>query len=212
MNIAIIGSGNVGSALASGWNRIGHKVVFGVRDPGSGKANKAKEALSAVPLLSIKEAASQNDIIVIATPPDAVHDLIPQLGEVDDKVMIDTTNSFRARPDGFPTVYHALQALTHCKHLVKCFNSTGYENMSNPVYQVIAPILHEEHLDMFMAGDSHHAKQICIELSKGAGFHDCYDFGGSDKVELLEQFALSWINLAIFQGMGRGIAFKLIKR
>ncbi len=35
---------------------------------------------------------------------------------------------------------------------------------------------------------------------------------GDDKVELLEKFALSWINLAIMQGHGRDITFKMIRR
>lgn len=37
-------------------------------------------------------------------------------------------------------------------------------------------------------------------------------FSKGDKVELLEKFALSWINLAIFQGHGRNLAFKVIRR
>ena len=41
---------------------------------------------------------------------------------------------------------------------------------------------------------------------------NCYDFGGSDRVELLEKFAFSWINLAIMQGVGRNMAFKVVKR
>jgi hypothetical protein len=36
--------------------------------------------------------------------------------------------------------------------------------------------------------------------------------GGSEQVELLEKFALSWINLAIMQGHGRGIGFKVVRR
>ncbi|MCK7529143.1 MAG: hypothetical protein MZV64_72115 [Ignavibacteriales bacterium] len=35
------------------------------------------------------------------------------------------------------------------------------------------------------------AKQIASQLSLDAGFAECYDFGGDDKVELLEQFAFS---------------------
>jgi len=41
------------------------------------------------------------------------------------------------------------------------------------------------------------------------GFVKCYDFGGDDQVNLLEQFAMSWINLAIIQKQGRGIVFKI---
>jgi len=53
-----------------------------------------------------------------------------------------------------------------------------------------------------------HAEQLANDI----GFGKCYDFGGDDKVELLEKFALSWINIAIMQGHGRNLAFKLLKR
>lgn len=41
MKIAIIGSGNVGSALASGFIKAKHEVVFGVRNPESPKTKKS---------------------------------------------------------------------------------------------------------------------------------------------------------------------------
>ncbi len=77
--------------------------------------------------------------------------------------------------------------------------------MLNPVYEGVS-------IDLFMAVDSEKAKAIAIRLALDAGFAACIDFGKSDKVELLEKFALSWINLAIMQGHGRNIAFKLLKR
>jgi hypothetical protein len=88
---------------------------------------------------------------------------------------------------------------------VKCFNSTGFENMENPNYGGIA-------IDMFAAGSSPKAKEIAKKLALDAGFAECYDFGSDDKVELLEQFAFSWINLAILQKQGRDIALKVLKR
>ncbi len=45
-----------------------------------------------------------------------------------------------------------------------------------------------------------------------AGFANCYNVGGNDKFELMEKFAFFWINLAMFQGQGREIGFKLLKR
>ncbi|MFN4081970.1 MAG: NADPH-dependent F420 reductase, partial [Saprospiraceae bacterium] len=118
--------------------------------------------------------------------------------------LIDATNAVRQKPAPYDTVYHALADKTAAK-VVKCFNSTGFENMKNPTY-------HGEKIDMFMAGDNAEAKQTAEKLALDAGFGACWDFGSSDKVFLLEQFALSWINLAIMQGHGRDIAFRLIKR
>ena len=67
-------------------------------------------------------------------------------------------------------------------------------------------------IDLFTCSDSSRGKEVAIQLAKDAGFAECYDFGGADKVELLEQFALAWITLAIMQGMGRNIGFQLLRR
>lgn len=45
MKIAIIGSGNVGTALGLGWMKAGHEVIFGVRNPSSTKSQKALEKM-----------------------------------------------------------------------------------------------------------------------------------------------------------------------
>lgn len=77
--------------------------------------------------------------------------------------------------------------------------------MKNPVYGDTA-------IDMFVAGDSARGKAAAIQLAKDAGFAECYDIGGNDRFNLIEQFAWFWINLAMFQGQGREIGFKLLKR
>jgi predicted dinucleotide-binding enzyme len=77
--------------------------------------------------------------------------------------------------------------------------------MANPHYPLAAA-------DMFIAGDNQEAKEIVTKLAKDIGFGEVYNFGGSNQFELMEKFALSWINLAIMQGYGRNIAFKVMKR
>jgi 8-hydroxy-5-deazaflavin:NADPH oxidoreductase len=204
MNIAIIGAGNVGGALAFQWHKAGHSVVIGTRDRQSTKVQKVLEVTPDITVASIEEAVHPSDVVLISTPPTAIFDLIAQMGDVTGKFIIDATNAVRQKPEPYATAYHALIEKTNAE-VVKCFNTTGFENMQNPVY-------HGEGIDMFMAGDSTKAKEIAAQLAKDAGFGTCWDFGGADKVALLEQFALSWINLAILQGHGRDLAFKVIKR
>lgn len=203
MKIAIIGTGNVGGALAAAWTKAGHQILLGVRDQSNFKGMELLANPGTV-ALGIKEAAAEAEVILVATPPQFAEDLAPAFGDVRGKVIIDATNAVRTRPDNYPTAYHAFAALTGAE-VVKCFNTTGYENMLDPVYG-------GQRIEVFMAGDSDTAKQTARQLALDAGFGDCLDFGKSDKVLLLEQFALSWINLAIMQGHGRNIAFKLVRR
>lgn len=203
MHIAIIGTGNVGGALATRWAKAGHDIHLGVRDP---EHFKGRELLNNgnTDVQGIAEAVAKSEAVLVSTPPTAILDIIGSMGDLTGKVVIDATNSVRAAPEPYKTVYHCLADRTKAE-VVKCFNSTGFENMLDPVYD-------GQGIEMFMAGDSAAAKKVAERLALDAGFGSCIDFGRSDKVELLEKFALSWINLAIMQGHGRGIAFKLVRR
>lgn len=203
MQIAIIGTGNVGGALATNWAMKGHSINLGVQDISN---FKGKELLSSeyINAFTIKEAVVKSAVVLIATPPTAIFEIIEQMGDVSGKIIIDATNTVRQAPEPYKTVYHCLTDKTQAE-VVKCFNSTGFENMLNPVYN-------GEGIDMFMAGDSEKAKSVARQLALDSGFSSCLDFGKSDTVELLEKFALSWINLAIIQGQGRNMAFKVVLR
>ncbi|CAN5587753.1 NADPH-dependent F420 reductase [soil metagenome] len=205
MKIAIIGSGNIGGTLAQQLIKANHTVLMGVKLPLSDKSIILATKIGEDRFTSVERATAQAEVIIITTPPEAIINIIPQLGDVNDKVIIDSTNSVKTKPEPYKTAFHAIKEITKAAHVVKCFNSTGFENMANPVY-------HGEGIDMFCAGNSEQAKKVAEQLSKDIGFANCYNFGGDDKVELLEQFALCWINLAIMQGHGRGTAFKILKR
>jgi 8-hydroxy-5-deazaflavin:NADPH oxidoreductase len=204
MTIAIIGSGNVGGALARQWLKAGHTVVVGAQFPLSDKNRQLAAQIGEDRFDTIENAVGQSEILLIATPPTAIFDVLEQLGDVSGKVIIDATNAVMKKPTPYQTVYHCLVDKTNAD-VVKCFNTTGFENMLDPIYK-------GEGIDMFMAGDSEAAKDIAVQLALDCGFENCHDFGGADKVELLEMFALSWINLAIMQGQGRDIAFRLVRR
>lgn len=203
MNIAIIGTGNVGGALATNWSKMGHSIHLGVQDTAHFKGQDLLQNEN-TQVYSIKDAVAKSEVVLVATPPTAIFAIIEALGDVSGKIVVDATNSIAKSPEPYKTVYHCLADKTEAE-VVKCFNSTGFENMLDPIYD-------GQGIDMFMAGDSEKAKKIARQLALDAGFGACIDFGKADKVELLEKFALSWINLAIMQGHGRDIAFKLVRR
>lgn len=204
MKITIIGSGNVGGALAQQWIKAGHTVLIGAKFPLSEKNITLATKIGEDRFATIENAVKQSEVILIATPPTAIFEILEQIGDVSGKTLIDATNSVMKTPEPYKTVYHCLADKTSAE-VVKCFNTTGFENMLNPSYN-------GEGIDMFMAGDSDNAKAVAKQLALDCGFSSCIDFGKADKVELLEKFALSWINLAIMQGHGRDMAFKVIRR
>lgn len=208
MKIGIIGAGNVGSALGLAWLKAGHEVVFGVKDISSAKAQKLSGSHT-VQLVSVADAIAQAEVVVLALPAMAVPAVAPLLLAAPDKVVIDATNTVMGKVEGYASAFTYLKEKAGLTRLVKCFNCTGAENMANPVYEVNGGTVA---LDMYCAGDDAEAKAVATELSLAAGFASCINFGGADRAELLEKFALAWINLAIFQGHGRNIGIKLLHR
>jgi predicted dinucleotide-binding enzyme len=205
MKIAIIGTGNVGGSLATKWSNKGHEINLGVRDTNSFKGKELLENPN-TKVLTIENAVKVSDIILLSTPATSTVEVVKSLGDTTNKIIIDAMNIVMGRgPQGFKNTTDAILANTQTQDVVKCFNTTGFNNMQNPNYGNIA-------LDLFVAGDSEKGKQAAIQLAKDAGFAECYNIGGNDKFELMEQFAWFWINLAMFQGQGREIGFKLLKR
>jgi 8-hydroxy-5-deazaflavin:NADPH oxidoreductase len=203
MKIAIIGSGNIGGTLGKKWLSAGHQIILGVRDTANFKGEDLANQPN-VEVLSMADAAQKAEVVLIATPSHVVVSIIEQLGNLSGKVVIDSTNAVRMKPEPYNDAFEAFRKLTNAE-VVKCFNTTGFENMENPVYEGVA-------IEMFMAGSSQTAKNVAKQLALETGFSDCIDFGGDEKVLLLEQFAMAWINLAIMQGHGRGLAFKVLRR
>lgn len=205
MKIAIIGAGKVGGALAPGWAKAGHSVILGVRNPGDREVQALVAANQNLSANTVTAAAQEAEVILVSVPVSALTEVARNLGEVKNKIIIDATNAVFQKPAPYAHGVEAFKALTQCQDVVKCFNSTGFENMANPQYG-------DTGIDMFVAGDSAKGKQVAAQLARDLGFAECHDFGGDDKIQLLENFALAWINLAIMQGRGRNIAFKLVTR
>lgn len=205
MNIAIIGAGHVGGALANKWAASGHQIFLGARNfPDLKNPDLLQNPTTSVH--PIQEAVSRAEVILLAIPATSTIPVVESLGDTSGKIIIDAMNIVRGNgPIGFSNTTDAILAHTQSQDVAKCFNTTGFNNMVDTLYQGIA-------IDAFVCGDSPKAKAIAKQLSLDAGFGHCYDVGGNDKFDMMEQFALFWINLAIFQGQGREIGFKLLKR
>jgi len=201
MKIAVIGAGNVGGALAKQFAKAGHKVYLGVRNT---KDLKVLALLSKkISAHTINEAVYKADVIVTAAYPQYTKEIAKQFGNVSKKIIIDVMNTFRGKPDPYNTTAEALLAWTNCKDVVRCFNTTGFENMANPMYK-------GKKIDMFVAGNSKKAKKLATKLAKDIGFGEVFDLGGNDKFELMEQIVIVWVSLAKI--LGRNIALKILRR
>lgn len=206
MKIAIIGAGNVGGTLGRGWTARGHQVTYGVRDPGGAKAGDL--ARGGARVASPRQAVEQSDVVVLTTPWAAARDALGALGDLGGRPLLDATNPIG--PGFVLAVGHSssggelVQEWAPTARVVKIFNTTGVENMAAPRYGDLPAT-------MLYCGDDEQACGVAAGLAADLGF-DAVSAGPLKNARLLEPLGFLWINLAMVQGMGRGIAFKLLRR
>src|SRR5262245_22182063 len=96
MNIAVIGSGNIGGTLGTKWAAAGQQVVFGVRDPSSAKTRAALAAAGAMARVdTIANAIAGAEVVLLAIPGAAVAETVAAHGAaLADRIVIDSTNQF----------------------------------------------------------------------------------------------------------------------
>jgi NADPH-dependent F420 reductase len=209
MNIGIIGSGNVGGTLGTRWAHAGHKVTFGSRHPESKEMRDLAAKAGANARAGSVAQTAQADVILLATPWPAAEEAIRAAGDLSGKVVIDATNPLRpdlsALTAGTTTsAAEQVAQWTPAARVVKAFNTVGANIMANPAFGADRPV-------MLYCGNDAKAKQIVHSLIAELGFEPV-DAGPLTQARTLEPFALLWISLAYQAGLGREIAFKLLRR
>jgi hypothetical protein len=212
MNIAIIGAGNVGGTLGSRWAKNGHTVTFGVRNPGDEKLKKLLGSTGgAARAAMIREAVKDASVVVLATPWEAAQSAIQAAGNLNGKILIDTTNPLSMGPEGLRLVLglttsagEQVASWATGARVVKAFNTTGAKNMADPK-------LGSHSASMFVCGDDTDARLTVTKLAEELGF-EAVDCGPLSAARYLEPMAMLWIHLCVGLGRGPDFAFKIVKR
>jgi predicted dinucleotide-binding enzyme len=206
MRIAIIGTGNVGGAIARGLAGKGHDLVLGARDPG-GTEPLAADTGAQVALPA--EAAKGADIVILALPWGAAESAVRDLGDLAGQTVVDCMNPIGRTAGGMGlTVGHTtsagevVQGWLPGAHVVKTLNQVGAEIMADTARLPHRPV-------MFMAGNDTDAKAKVGQMLTDLGF-EALDAGDITKARLLEPFGMVWINQALMRGKGRMWAFAAV--
>jgi predicted dinucleotide-binding enzyme len=92
MNIAFIGIGQVGSALAGQLVGLGHTVTIAARDRNSDKVKAALAKYPNLQVAAISEAIATAEIVFLATPFSANKTAMAEAGDLSGKILVDCTN------------------------------------------------------------------------------------------------------------------------
>jgi 8-hydroxy-5-deazaflavin:NADPH oxidoreductase len=186
--IAIIGSGNVGSALKRGLEKAGYEV----RNSQRGTA---------------RETAKWGELLILAVPFTALDDVVPELGDsVNRKTVVDVTNALTQNMQfalGFSTSgAEELQKKMPEAQVVKAFNTVFAQHMDKGSVR-------GQQLTMFAASDDEQSRNIALEIGRAIGF-DAMNSGPLRNARQLEALGYFNIQLGYVLGNGTDTGFKFI--
>jgi predicted dinucleotide-binding enzyme len=209
--IGIIGTGDVGKALAAGFIGHGHDVMIGSRHPD--KLAALREGLgNSLATGTLKEAVVFAEVVVLAVKGSAALDAVTGLGaELSGKIVIDTTNPiadaapingvlqfFTGRND---SLLEQLQRALPKVRFVKAWNSVGAPQMVDPKFSARP--------SMFICGNDPDAKRVVSEVLQDFGW-EAEDMGAAESARALEPLCQLWCIPGLRSNQWNH-AFKLLK-
>lgn len=191
MKVAIIGAGNVGTALATSIARAGHDVIITSHDPEDAASAAAASGARVAP--SNASAAAEADVVIPAVSFQDVASVASEIAEsAAGKPVVDVTNRIGFGADG-PEIdttssnAEALAELLPQSSIVKAFNTLFASKQVDPVTDGVQ-------LDGFVAGDDTSAKAKVLELVRSVGLRPI-DVGPLVRARQLE--GLAFLNMAL---------------
>lgn len=167
MKIAVLGTGNVGTALGTAFSAAGHEVTYGSRTPG-GEKNA----------VSYRDAAADADVVITAVPGTVAVAILEEVGEevLGEKIVLDVSNAFTEQFTlAFPndSVARQIQERFPRAQVVKSLNTMNTSVMTNP--SAVSPAS-----TVFLSGDSDAAKSAVRTLLADLGWSEdsIFDLGG----------------------------------
>ena len=213
MKVAVIGSGEVGQTLASGFLKHGHEVMMGTREAGK-LADWARQNRGGK-VGTFAETAKFGEVVVLAAKGTVASEALrgAGAGNLAGKIVIDAVNPIADAPMSngvlkfFTTLddslMERLQKEFASAKFVKAFNSVGAAFMINPKFKEGRPT-------MFICGNDEGAKKTVGGILEQFGWETA-DMGKVEAARAIEPLCMLWC-IPGFLRNEWGHAFKLLRQ
>ena len=202
MNVAILGTGNMGAGLASLLATANYEVAIGARDPAKAAALTEKIGHGAIGG-GLAAAVKLADVVILALPYGAIADALKIAGDLSGKVLIDISNpitaDFKALEIGHTTsAAEEIQKLAPKAIVVKAFNT---------IFAQLLPrdARNGKTLQVFVAGDIDVAQRQVSQIAQVLGFEPI-DAGSLSNSRFIEPIGEMNIHFGYFLGQGPAVA------
>ena len=211
LEVAVIGAGRVGGALAGGLWRAGHRVTLAARDPGSASVAAARERAPGLRVAGPVDAVADADVVLLATPFAAYADaLAPVAPDLAGRVLVDCTNpvgaGLRHGLDSVRSGAETVQDLAPGARVVKAFSVYGVENLEDNRFpgSAVPPA-------MPLCGEDAQAKALVARLAADLGWRPL-DVGGLAQALHLEHMTLLWVRMVRAGGRSPHLTWAVLER
>ncbi len=190
--IAIIGTGDVASALGPRFAEQGHTIVYGSRDPDRTSVHElVARSGDGASAMGQADAAAAGDIVLLAVPGLLVGDITRSLGNLDGKILIDPSNPLRLVDGRFEHSVETsnteiIQAAAPGAEVVKAFSTINISTMIDPS-DAGGPV------SVPLAGNSDSAKRKVADIVRSLGLEPI-DVGDARDARWIEGMLILWIN------------------
>ena len=210
MNIAVLGTGSVGRALAGRLDELGHDVVIGTRDPQATSARTEPDAMGTPPfaawhsdhagvaLATYADAAAAAELVVNATSGGAALEVLGLAGAdaLAGKPVLDISNPLDFSRGFPPTLFvkdtdslgEQLQRAFPDARIVKALNTLNADLMVHPETLGASSTV-------FVSGDDPEAKATVTGILTSFGHDDVIDLGGIETARGTEMVLPIWLRL-----------------
>jgi predicted dinucleotide-binding enzyme len=210
MNIAVLGTGRVGRAIAARLHELGHEVAVGTRDPQATLTRSEPDRMGNPPfarwhsahpgigLTTFDLAAAGAELVVNATSGAVTLDVLGLAGaeNLAGKVLVDISNPLDFSAGFPPTLFvkdtdslgEQVERTFPRAKVVKTLNTLNADLMVHP--QTLG-----ESSTVFVSGDDADAKRLVVGLLESFGHDDVIDLGGIETARGAEMMMPIWLRL-----------------
>ena len=225
MNIAVLGTGMVGQAIAGRLHELGHSVVVGTRDPASTLARTEPDAMGNPPfaawhadhegvaLATFADAAAGAELVVNASNGNVALEVLALAGaqNLSGKVLVDISNPLDFS-HGFPPSLFVKDTDSLGEQVQRAFPETKVVKTLNTLTAslMVNPKSLGASSTVFVSGDDAGAKATVVALLESFGHDDVIDLGPLETARGTEMLLPVWLRLMGALGTG-AFNFKVVR-
>jgi predicted dinucleotide-binding enzyme len=197
MRISILGTGDMGGAIATALSRrTGHQISVRGSRPASDSAAKLMATLGVAE--ATDEVIAHSDVVFVVVPAGAIPEALAPLADFRG-IVVSVSVSASVGLDGLPSSAEKIAAALPDAKIVNAFTSVWSTVVRNPGTG--------EKTSVFVCSDHDDAKAVVFEIAQDAGFEPIN--GGKLAIALYtEALGMFAVRLALDSGYGKTITFR----